>query len=474
MQLLRRAATEIVSTALCLSALIGCQGDDSLDLAAEDAEIAEQWVDQAETPAAGSTGDCGDRLQPGQERNCRFAGRSYTIRAGRTMKTDAPVALVIDLPSTTSTPAQILGKERFCFLGLCWNSIGSGWAAESDTPDGGFIVVVPDRSSLMLGDEQTFLRQLVSEIRRVADVDLGKVYLTGASDAANTALEIGCAQSDFFAGVSPNSGSTSGCRNLRRPLPVIAFSTRADITYSTNATSAENVARANGCRGEASLAHVRPQPRDAVCRTANGDPRARIVPCSDVTSARIEPTECRVWTGCRTTPTWCSRRRAGQLARPAEHAGGCPRSLRERQPAQHAVGRLALLQAVPLSTRAERGARLPHTRRGPFEARAVCAFAAGVCATRGSVRAIRPRVASREPTAEGSRQWRGKSNRRRSVASTTRSLRPHCAWRSSPSTRRPSAIRRSRSTTEPARATWPARGSASWSGRAMPSGTFGR
>ncbi|MET0339885.1 MAG: hypothetical protein ABW252_02745, partial [Polyangiales bacterium] len=256
-------------------------------------------MDEPQTPSAPTAGNCGDRLQPGQERNCRFNGRSYTIRAGRTMNTGAPVPVVIDLPSVTSTPAQILGRERFCFAGVCWNSIGSGWAAESDTQDGGFIVVVPDRSGLALGDEPAYLRNLVNEIRRVADVDLRKVYLTGASDAGNLSLDAGCANADFFAGIAPHSGSNGSCRP-RRPLPTIAFAARPDITYQANFNATEAVARANGCRAE-------PQPwrtfdrntRDAVCRTANNDPRARIVPCSDVTNARIQPTECRVWTGCR-------------------------------------------------------------------------------------------------------------------------------------------------------------------------------
>ena len=307
MQILRMKAVGFVS-ALALSSVLGCsQSDEDLDpTTGEIAEVSAQWVDEVAPPPAAPANptrpdtQCGGRLLPGQERTCRFGNRNYIIRAGATMDASKPVPLVIDLPSTTTTPPEQLGKERFCWTTLCWSSIGSGWAAESDTPGGGFIVVVPERNNGLLTDEVAYVRNLVNEIRRQADVDLSKVYLSGASDGGGLALDVGCGNANVFSGIAPNSGSNMSCRNLRRPIPAISFSSPADVlTYNINYNAAESLARANGCRGGAKEWRVFDRTsRDAVCRTANGDPKARLIPCADVTSARIEPTRCKAWTEC--------------------------------------------------------------------------------------------------------------------------------------------------------------------------------
>jgi hypothetical protein len=80
---------------------------------------------------------------------------------------------------------------------------------------------------------------------------------------------------------------------------VIAFASRDDLGYNANYDAVQSAARANGCRGN-------PTPwrtfdantRDVVCRSANGDARARLVPCTEVRE-RIQPTECRAWSGCQ-------------------------------------------------------------------------------------------------------------------------------------------------------------------------------
>jgi len=274
----------------------GC-GTDDWDGSAEAAQPAGQWVDgQDPAPATGGGNRCTDPLQPGQERSCRIGTRNYSVRAGTTMNRAAPVPVVIDIASTLGTPAQMLGGERFCVASLCWTGIGSGWAAESDTAAGGFVVIAPDRSAL-LPENADFLRQLVAEVGSTVDVDLNKVYVSGISDGANVALEAGCEGSATFAGISPNSGA-GDCARAARPIPVIAFASRQDVNYTASYNAVQSAARANGCRGE-------PTPwrtfdantRDAVCRSANGDPRARLVPCTDVRE-RVESTECRAWREC--------------------------------------------------------------------------------------------------------------------------------------------------------------------------------
>jgi poly(3-hydroxybutyrate) depolymerase len=159
------------------------------------------------------------------------------------------------------------------------------------------VVVVPERSAL-LPDDANFLRQLVTEVRRTVDVDMNKVYVSGISDGANVALEAGCEGAGFFAGVSPNSGA-GNCGRVARPIPVIAFASRQDLNYAANLNAVQAAARANGCRGDAKPWRTfDANTRDAVCRSANGDARARLVPCTEVRE-RIQPTQCRHWDGCQ-------------------------------------------------------------------------------------------------------------------------------------------------------------------------------
>jgi hypothetical protein len=311
--MLKRKSVDFLSAAICLSAVLtGCaQQDDAFvddEPATEPAaaETAAQWLDEEPTSEVGGGENCaavrpstrcGDPLAPGDERVCRINGRSYTIRAGRTMDPCKPTPVVFDLPSSLNSAASSLGTERFCLGTVCWNAIGSGWVAESDTPNGGFIVVAPERMGLVFGDEQELYRDIISETRRIANVDLAKVYISGASDGSASALRTVCEQSPSYAGASANAGSYS-CSNVRKPLPVIAFAAKGDLTYDATVSAAESMARANGCRRNSATWRVFDnRVRDAVCRSANNDPRARLVPCSDLRN--VEPTTCQVWDGCR-------------------------------------------------------------------------------------------------------------------------------------------------------------------------------
>lgn len=293
-----------IRNSLCLLAALslgiastGCSVED-LPADAEGVEAAAQFLDPQDPaePQGGAGNRCTDPLKAGQERNCRIGTRNYTVRAGATVDASRPVPLVIDIPSNLGTPAQMIGRDRFCIAGLCWVGIGSGWAAESDTAGGGFVVVAPERSTLITEDA-SFLRQLVTELRRTVNVDLNKVYVSGISDGANLALEAGCDAADAFAGISPNSGAGS-CGRVARPIPVIAFASRQDANYAANAAAAQSAARANGCRGNpVAWRTFDKNTADVVCRSANGDARAKLVPCTEVRD-RVEPTECRYWNSC--------------------------------------------------------------------------------------------------------------------------------------------------------------------------------
>ena len=209
-----------------------------------------------------------------------------------------PVPVVFDLPSSFNSAASTLGRERFCFGSLCWNAIGSGWVAESDTDGGGFIVIAPERNTLSLGDEQQLFRDIITETRRIANVDLDKVYISGASDGGGAALQTACEESATYAGAASHAGSYN-CSTTRRPLPIISFAAQPDLAYAQVLAASEQMARANGCNRTPSTWRIFDgRTRDAVCRSANNDPRASLVPCSDLRTM-LEPTTCRVWDRCR-------------------------------------------------------------------------------------------------------------------------------------------------------------------------------
>ena len=243
---------------------------------------------------------CGDKLAPGDERTCTLGGRSYIVHAGRTMDPCAPVALVIDVPSTVATPQQQAGTQSFCIGEVCWSGLGSGWIAESDTPGGGFIVVTPERGARR-NDEPDYLRSLVSEIKRVADIDEDRVYISGLYDGAKVAMATACKHSDVFAGVSPNAGGDpEDCPSARRPLSATSFiSSVEQEDYQASIRASESMARINHCKnGPRQWRTFNSRTRDAVCKPALLDPRAAITACSEVTRTEIKPTTCRVWDDC--------------------------------------------------------------------------------------------------------------------------------------------------------------------------------
>jgi poly(3-hydroxybutyrate) depolymerase len=311
-----------LGAALCLSQLsLACAPADDADLADEPAaETAAQWTDPVAlaqpnqaAPAASSCArvqpstDCDEPLAPGVERVCRLGGRSYTVRAGKSYDPCKPAAVVVDLPSVGESAATHLGHETFCLGNVCWSGIGSGWAAESDTPNGGFLVVVP-HGNLGRGDSEVgFLRALVNELKRVASVDAKRVYTSGLGVGGAVAAEAVCQSGDFFSGVSPNSASFV-CSRLERPVPVIGFGARGDLGYAAHRQSIETLARQSECRREpVDWRKFNASTRDAVCRTSKGDPRAQLVPCTEVTSAKLEQTSCQVWSECRggVAVVWC-------------------------------------------------------------------------------------------------------------------------------------------------------------------------
>lgn len=253
--------------------------------------------------------DCGAMLAPGDERECMLGSRRYIVHAGKTMNPCEPVALVIDAHGATETAEQQIGAEAFCSSGdICWNGLGSGWAAESDTDHGGFIAVFPQGlNNRWSASDADFMLDIVEEMKLVADIDPEKVYISGISNGGFLTFQTGCPHSDVFRGMAPNAGGSS-CTSVVRPIPLISFDAEPDFAYAGHETANLSVVEANNCVGDAKPWLTIDGTSDlAVCRSAKQDTMATIVPCNEVTSAMVKPTVCKIWDECDegVKVVWC-------------------------------------------------------------------------------------------------------------------------------------------------------------------------
>jgi poly(3-hydroxybutyrate) depolymerase len=253
--------------------------------------------------------DCAAKLAPGDERECTLGSRKYIVHAGKTMNPCKKVPLVIDAHGATETMEQQLGREKFCSSGsICWAGLGSGWAAESDTDHGGFIAVFPQgNNNMWSASDADFMLKIVDEMKKLADIDTDKVYISGISNGGFLTFQTGCPHSDVFKGMAPNAGGSS-CSTVKAPIPLISFDAMPDFAYDGHKTANMSVVRANNCKGSSKpWLTIDGKSELAVCRSAKQDTKATIVPCNQVTSAMVKPTTCVIWDECDggVKVAWC-------------------------------------------------------------------------------------------------------------------------------------------------------------------------
>jgi poly(3-hydroxybutyrate) depolymerase len=256
---------------------------------------AEETCDKVVAPSK----DCSAPLAPGDRRSCMLGTRQYEVYAGKTLNVCKPTALVIDGHGATETAVQQAGEMEFCAGGgICWHGLGSGWKAEADQPGAGFIAVFPQGVGNMWSQtDADFMVQIVDEIKKVADIDPKKVYISGISNGGALTYWTGCPHSDVFHGMSPNAGGAN-CTSIKQPIPVIAFDDEPDFAYQGSVDAANTMVMLNNCKGAAKTwATIDAMYDEAVCRSKKEDTMATLVPCSKV-GMMIEPTTCQVWDQC--------------------------------------------------------------------------------------------------------------------------------------------------------------------------------
>ena len=253
--------------------------------------------------------DCSAKIAPGDHRVCMLGNRKYILHAGKTINPCKPIPLVIDAHGASETAEEQFGEEEFCASGdICWHGIGSGWAAEADAPSGGFIAIFPQgNNNMWSASDADFMLDIVEEMKKLADIDTKKIYMTGISNGGFLTFQTGCPHSDVFSGMAPVAGGTT-CSGLKKPIPLISFAAMPDFAYDSVKNATDSTIEAYNCKGEAKpYLTIDANYTEPVCRNAKQDPMAMLVPCNTVTSQMIKPTECKIWDECDggAKVVWC-------------------------------------------------------------------------------------------------------------------------------------------------------------------------
>ena len=266
-------------------------------------------AEEACTVTIPSSTDCTAKIAPGDHRVCMLGNRKYILHAGKTMNPCQPVGLVIDAHGASETAEEQFGEDEFCASGnICWHGIGSGWAAEADAESGGFIAIFPQgNNNMWSASDAEFMLDIVEEMKKLADIDPKKIYMSGISNGGFLTFQTGCPHSDVFSGMAPVAGGTT-CSNLKKPIPLISFAAAPDFAYDSVLNATDSTIAAYNCKGDAKpYITIDGNYTEPVCRTAKQDPMAQLVPCNTVTSQMIEPTVCKIWDECDggAKVVWC-------------------------------------------------------------------------------------------------------------------------------------------------------------------------
>ena len=149
---------------------------------------------------------------PGQKYNMTFNGmeRSYLIFTPSSYDPDIPTPLVVGLHGGGSDSE---GMQNFS----AFNRVGE---------EEGFLVVYPDAYEKNWNDGRNadhpahieniddvgFIRILIANLRQEYNIDISRIYLTGASNGAMMTYRMACEATDLFAAFAPVIG------NLPKPL----------------------------------------------------------------------------------------------------------------------------------------------------------------------------------------------------------------------------------------------------------------
>jgi poly(3-hydroxybutyrate) depolymerase len=253
-----------------------------------------------------SSKDCDAPLAPGDDRKCTIdTNRSYYMYAPPTYNPCKASALVVDCHGATETAEQHAGLDPN-FMGESYPGKGSGWRLEADTAGGGFIVATPQGINNLWNtsnNDPKFFLDLIDHIKKVANIDAKKVYMTGISNGSMITYQTVCPNTEVFAGISPHSAGVN-CDSIKKPIPVISFDAEPDFAYQGTVDASANMVKLNKCTGAENKTWltIDSKTTDTVCRNDPYDTNPKLVPCNTIKSTSlgtgIKPTVCRRTDGC--------------------------------------------------------------------------------------------------------------------------------------------------------------------------------
>ncbi|MDA8139756.1 MAG: hypothetical protein M0036_13990 [Desulfobacteraceae bacterium] len=245
------------------------------------------------------TNVCDQTLQPGNDRKCTINNRTYYVYAPANYNPNQPTALIVDAHGAMETAEEHAGIDtEFCANGMCWPGKGSGWRLEADMPGGGFIVITPQGTNNMWSQsDESFILNAVAQVKKVANINPNKVYITGISNGAALTYWVGCPNTSVFSGMSPVSGGAN-CSSIGKAVPVITFDAQPDFAYQSAVDASDTMVDLNNCRsGPATWLTIDKNYTEPVCRDNPYSTNPKLVPCSSISPA-IAPTVCKRWYNC--------------------------------------------------------------------------------------------------------------------------------------------------------------------------------
>jgi poly(3-hydroxybutyrate) depolymerase len=260
--------------------------------------------------------DCMQPLSPGDARKCAMTvgvnQRSYYLYAPKTYDPCKPTALIIDCHGAMETAEAQAGIDTLHVANttngpLNYPGIGSGWRLEADTPQGGFIVVTPQGINNVwtsTNNDPQFFLDIVTAVKKIANVAVDKVYMSGISNGSLISYETACAHTDVFSGIAAFSAGQN-CTSIGKPIPVISFDASPDFAYMTTVAASDTMVRLDQCKGtvDPKWLTIDSSTTDTVCRNDPFDTHPTLVPCNTITKTSItpsgiEPTVCKRWDMC--------------------------------------------------------------------------------------------------------------------------------------------------------------------------------
>ena len=145
--------------------------------------------------------------------------RSYSLHVPVGMDNSQPASVVLVFHGAGEQPTEMQQATGFLVvypegLGLTWNAgICCGYAVENKI------------------DDTAFVRQIVSDLETITNVDPKRIYATGFSNGALLVYQLACQMSDVLAGIAPVAGLLvySPCQP-EQPVSVLHVHGGADTT----------------------------------------------------------------------------------------------------------------------------------------------------------------------------------------------------------------------------------------------------